>query len=289
MFYKSIYGKFAYFTSILSRVQLRPYFTLTIHHTKYFPTQQNFLLLLRPATKLGQGYVFTGVCDSVNRRGCLPQCMLGYTPSWSRHPPGADTPEHTPPRSRHPLEQTPPGADTPWSRPPRPDTPRSKHPLGADTPLLEQTAPPGADTPGSRHPSPGADTPPPRSRHPRQSMLGYMVNARAVRILLGCNLVYIYCHLQKSSHKFRCKVKFHMHSISKGLSLFITKNISIKFITPRRLKLLMMNISQIDLETLICVKVHSPQLLEFFTISPQYKNADFANFRFSSAIRNETD
>ena len=38
--------------------------------------------LLPPATKLGQGYVFTRVCDSVHRGG-LPQCMLGY-------PPGAD-------------------------------------------------------------------------------------------------------------------------------------------------------------------------------------------------------
>ena len=78
------------------------------------------------------------------------------------------TPEQTPPpRSRHPLEQTPPGADTPQRR----------HPLGADTPPPEQTPPPP-----SRHP-PGADTP------PAQSMLGDTVNARAVHILLGCNLV----------------------------------------------------------------------------------------------------
>ena len=69
---------------------------------------------LPPATKLGQGYIFTGVCDSVHRGG-LPQCMLGY---------------HTP-RTRHP---------------------------------------------------------------PAQSMLGNTVNARAVRILLECNLVdkYLY-------------------------------------------------------------------------------------------------
>ena len=78
---------------------------------------------LPPATKLGQGYVFTGVCDSVNGGGCLPQRMLGYPPG-SRHPPTADTP---------------PGADTPT---------------------------------------------------PAQSMLGDTVNARAVHILLECNLVY---------------------------------------------------------------------------------------------------
>ena len=34
---------------------------------------------LPAATKLGQGNVFTGVCDSVHG-GCLPQCMLGYHP-----------------------------------------------------------------------------------------------------------------------------------------------------------------------------------------------------------------
>ena len=48
-------------------------------------------------------------------------------------------------------------------------------PMGADTPR-EQTPP------GSRHPR--EQTPP-----PAQSMLGDMVNARAVRILLECNLV----------------------------------------------------------------------------------------------------
>ena len=202
MFYKSIYGKFAYFTSILSRVQLRSYFTLTIHHTKYFPTQQNFLLLLRPATKLGQGYVFTGVCDSVNRRGCLPQCMLGYTPSWSRHPPGADTPEHTPPRSRHPLEQTPQTRDPPGAN----------TPLGADTPLLEQTAPPRADTPpGSRHP--GADTPGRACWDIRSTRGRYASYWDAI--------LFIYTATYRSQVT-NFAVKFHMRSISKGFSLFIT-------------------------------------------------------------------
>ena len=45
--------------------------------------------LLPPATKLGQGNIFTGNCDSVHRGG-LPQCMLGYhthTPRPGRHPP----------------------------------------------------------------------------------------------------------------------------------------------------------------------------------------------------------
>ena len=43
------------------------------------------MLSLPPAMKLGQGYIFTGVYDSVHR-GDLPQCVLGY------HPPEAGTP-----------------------------------------------------------------------------------------------------------------------------------------------------------------------------------------------------
>ena len=36
-------------------------------------------MLLPPATKLGQGYVFTGVCDSVHRggmHGCWGACVV---------------------------------------------------------------------------------------------------------------------------------------------------------------------------------------------------------------------
>ena len=83
-------------------------------------------MFLPAATKLGQGNVFTGVCDSVNREGGLPQCMLGYHPPWEQTPPpGADT--HTPPGpDSPPWEQTHPLRD--------------QTPLGADTPL-EQTLP----------------------------------------------------------------------------------------------------------------------------------------------------
>ena len=42
--------------------------------------------LLLPATKLGQGYIFTGLCDSVHRGG-LPQCMLGYNLPREQAPP----------------------------------------------------------------------------------------------------------------------------------------------------------------------------------------------------------
>ena len=63
-----------------------------------------------------EGYVFTPVCDSVNTGGCLPKCMLGYTPPRSRHPPSRQTPleADTPPGSRH----TPLKADTPPRRRP---------------------------------------------------------------------------------------------------------------------------------------------------------------------------
>ena len=58
--------------------------------------------------------------------GCLPQCMLGYTPPKSRQPP----------KSRHPQSRHPS---------------KSRHPPETDTP------------PGSRHP-PQEQTPPSRSR-----------------------------------------------------------------------------------------------------------------------------
>ena len=45
---------------------------------------------LPAATKLGKGNIFTGVCLSTGV-GCLPQCMLGYTPP-EQDPPRADTP-----------------------------------------------------------------------------------------------------------------------------------------------------------------------------------------------------
>ena len=124
-------------------------------------TRYGWWLFLPPATKLGQGYVFTGVCDSVHGGGVSASVHAGI------HPSGADTPweqtprEQTPPRSRHPTpradtplpEQTPPWTrHPPEQTPPGPDTPRSRHPL-------YQTPSPGADTPPNQTP-PRADTPP---------------------------------------------------------------------------------------------------------------------------------
>ena len=85
--------------------------------------------------------------------GCLPQCMLGYTP-----PPGADTP---PPGADTPQEQNPREQDTPpRSRHSPEQTPTQEQPPRADTPPPQQT-PLGADPPRSRHPL--------RSRHPREA------------------------------------------------------------------------------------------------------------------------
>ena len=82
---------------------------------------------LKPTTKLGQGYIFTGVCDSVHGGGGgLPQCMLGYHPNqqggspWQgdpppgkADPPGKETPSlarqtHYPARRLHPRQGDPP-------------------------------------------------------------------------------------------------------------------------------------------------------------------------------------
>ena len=121
------------------------------------------LVLLPPANEVWGNIMFlqasvillTGEGSASVHAGIPPPLGADTPPaSRSRHLPWEQTP---PPGSRHPQEQTLPEADTPPCPP-------------------EQT-PPGADTPGSRHPPP-------------QSMLGDTVNARAVRILLECNLVY---------------------------------------------------------------------------------------------------
>ena len=66
----------------------RPAFLCCLH----IVLQSVFVL---PTNEICEGYVFTPVCHSVHGGGCLPQCMLGYTPLGrpprSRHPPAADT------------------------------------------------------------------------------------------------------------------------------------------------------------------------------------------------------
>ena len=69
---------------------------------------------LPSATKLQQGNIFTGVCQSFcSQRGCLPQCTLGYTPLGRYTPfPASTLPGSTSPEA-HPRKHTPPGTGTP--------------------------------------------------------------------------------------------------------------------------------------------------------------------------------
>ena len=142
-----------------------------IHHfrqKKSSATKSWMLMnLLPPATKLGQGYVFTGVCDSVHGGDvCLSACR-DTTPPKQTPPrvdtPQADPPEHTPPREqtpqgRHPLQSSradhPPGSRSPQGR-----HPQSRHPHEQTPPeqtpradIPQEQTPPRADTPQSRHP-----------------------------------------------------------------------------------------------------------------------------------------
>ena len=81
----------------------------------------------RPKRSFGQGYIFAGVCHSVNRGGAVPDQAH---PPWQVHPP-AGTP---PSRKVHP----PPGRYTPL--------PGRYTPLKAGTPP-RYTPPPGRYTP----------------------------------------------------------------------------------------------------------------------------------------------
>ena len=65
--------------------------------------------LLPPAMKLGQGYVFTRVCNSVHRGVCPIACW--NTPPGTQA--GTPPPQGADPQEQTPREQTPLGADTP--------------------------------------------------------------------------------------------------------------------------------------------------------------------------------
>ena len=63
----------------------------------------NFLYHYRPQRSLGQGCIFTGVCDSVHRGGSA-SVHAGIPHPPSRQPPRTSHP----PRTRHPPDQAPP-------------------------------------------------------------------------------------------------------------------------------------------------------------------------------------
>ena len=109
-------------------------------------------MLLPPATKLGQGYVFTAVCDSVHRGEYLTRYTL----------PGPGTP--SPPDQVHPTDQVHP--------PPRPGTPRDQvqppdqvYPPGPGTPSRDQVHPPGPGTPPWDQVHPPEPGTPPGAQH----------------------------------------------------------------------------------------------------------------------------
>ena len=122
----------------------------------------NYIILghiYRPQLSWGK-VIFSEACvkNFVHKEGCLPHCMLGYTPG-----PEAGTPsqEQTPSgtRGRHPSQdqrQTPPGADLPGTK--------GRPPPGAD-PLQDKRQTPQTS---GRHPprTRGRHPPRTRGRHP---------------------------------------------------------------------------------------------------------------------------
>ena len=110
-------------------------FLVYLKKSVYF-TQNAETIIYRPQTKFAKVMLSqVSVCPG----GCLPHCMLGYTPPMGK-PPWTDTRK---------------GADTP---PHQADTPRANTPQ-ADTPTL------------GRHPHLGRH--PPADPAPTQCMLGY--------------------------------------------------------------------------------------------------------------------
>ena len=111
-------------------------------------------LLLQPATKLRQGYVFTRVRDSVHRRGgeSLSGRPPGQRPSWTeiprQRPPYTETLLQRPPWTDIPLDRNP-WTETPFTEthltettyidPLDRDPPWTETPLWTGTPLWTQT------------------------------------------------------------------------------------------------------------------------------------------------------
>ena len=107
--------------------------------------KQNVVITARKRS-LGQGNIFSSVCQEFCPQGGLPQCMLGYhplarrppwqgrPPSKADHPPLARQTPHSPLARRPPGKAGPPGKAEPPGKtePPGKDTP---HPPGKETPL----------------------------------------------------------------------------------------------------------------------------------------------------------
>ena len=104
--------------SFVTQAESAPLDWAVINEWEYNSASKMVHFLLA-ATKLGQGNVFTGVCDSVHRGG-LPHCMLGCQPPPNQvDPPGT---RQTPPRPH------PPGSGRPHPGPGRPPPAREQTP-----------------------------------------------------------------------------------------------------------------------------------------------------------------
>ena len=83
------------------------------HHEHQIQALVSPLLSLPPATKLGQGYVFTRVCDSVHRGVSTPVRAGIHTPM-GRYTPRADIPLGRHPQADIPWVNTPPLCSACW-------------------------------------------------------------------------------------------------------------------------------------------------------------------------------
>ena len=124
--------------------EVRKYLKLCFH-VVFSPCTLLLALLLQAATKLGQGNVFTGVCDSVHRGGvCLSACWdttpLEQTPPQEQTPPRADT---SPEQTHTPWEQAPPEQKSPL---PKQTPPQSRHPPAPWEQTPSPPPPPGKQT-----------------------------------------------------------------------------------------------------------------------------------------------
>ena len=84
--------------------------------------------LLPAATKLGQGNIFTSVCQEFCPHGGEGVCLSAW---WDTHPPGADTPgpgRHPPGPGRPPGSRHHPRGQTPPPTRDQADTPREQTP-----------------------------------------------------------------------------------------------------------------------------------------------------------------
>ena len=135
----------------INSIQVLPFdhYSWTIDFVR-FAEFIEFTQCYRAAMKLGQGYVFTGVCDSVHREGTAPLHARIYRhhqpPPWDQRQAPPPTRYQPPTRTRHPPKPgtTPAGADTPF---------QTRHALQTRTPSSAVHAGRYGQQTGSTHPT----------------------------------------------------------------------------------------------------------------------------------------